>query len=312
MLADESDVKKPKLHHNMEQVTHQSAADGSWHVFPPVAKDNANGGTSQMGGSSRGISPGDNDGKSETSDFEKDFEDELFEELQACMEHSTPRVEDTSLPANAASEPDRLTSLPAELLARVLSWLPHTWLLGPARRISKVLTAVADAQAARLTQTKLKEALEAGFASDGRDVVPAQITVLTISVQQELSSAPRETFRGKYRALLFNLKDAKNPDLRHRLLEGTLCARELLRLSPREMAAEALQQQRSEWRQKRTRERIRPDWRECGGFTTTLFRCERCGGTESKVHQAIRAGRMAVDRARTYATCTSCRERWEV
>eukprot|EP00965_Chrysotila_dentata_P251063 6209811-Pleurochrysis_carterae.AAC.2 len=156
MLADESDVKKPKLHHNMEQVTHQSAADGSWHVFPPVAKDNANGGTSQMGGSSRGISPGDNDGKSETSDFEKDFEDELFEELQACMEHSTPRVEDTSLPANAASEPDRLTSLPAELLARVLSWLPHTWLLGPARRISKVLTAVADAQAARLTQTKLK------------------------------------------------------------------------------------------------------------------------------------------------------------
>uniref|UniRef100_A0A7S4EY66 TFIIS central domain-containing protein n=1 Tax=Chrysotila carterae TaxID=13221 RepID=A0A7S4EY66_CHRCT len=111
-------------------------------------------------------------------------------------------------------------------------------------------------------------------------------TAQTISVQQELSSAPRETFRGKYRALLFNLKDAKNPDLRHRLLEGTLCARELLRLSPREMAAEALQQQRSEWRQKRTRERIRPDWRECGGFTTTLFRCERCGGTESKDRRA--------------------------
>ena len=63
-------------------------------------------------------------------------------------------------------------------------------------------------------------------------------------------------------------------------------------------------------RKKRLRECVRKDWRE-GGFVTDLFRCESCGAAEARIHRTIRAGRSAVDRAATYATC-KCGNRWEV
>mmetsp|Transcript_24271 Transcript_24271/g.52370 ORF Transcript_24271/g.52370 Transcript_24271/m.52370 type:complete len:253 (+) Transcript_24271:69-827(+) len=247
--------------------------------------------------------------------------DELVAELEASMDH-----DDLQVPMEHLDEPNNsgatasaggnsastfISLLPPELLAKVLQFVPHPVLLTTLRLVGKHISDAAEAEAATRTQLKLQESLTAGFSADAR-LLPADIVALTWRVQHALHHpSHRRHFRSKYRAILFNLKDPKNPDLRHRLALGELQPEELLHLRTRELAGDALQQQRSAWRQKRTREQTRPD-RDCGGFVTNLFRCERCGRNECKVHRAVRAGRMAVDRARTYATCTHCKERWEV
>ena len=123
-------------------------------------------------------------------------------------------------------------------------------------------------------------------------------------------NAESANFSKKCRQLCFNLKDKKNPELRHKLLSGDLQPAALAQLSGKELASSSLQQQRSEWHQKRLRCAIKPE-REVG-FATDLYRCDNCGCASTRVHRVIRAGRMAVDRARTYATCVECKSRWEV
>ncbi|XP_050230131.1 transcription elongation factor TFIIS-like [Mercurialis annua] len=44
--------------------------------------------------------------------------------------------------------------------------------------------------------------------------------------------------RAKYRSLLFNLKDPKNPDFRRKILLGTIKPEELADMSPQEMASD--------------------------------------------------------------------------
>lgn len=133
---------------------------------------------------------------------------------------------------------------------------------------------------------------------------------LASQLEIALRACGTATFRSKYRQLVFNLRDPKNPQLRKRLLTGELAPDALLQLSGREMASVELQQQRSEWKKKRQRECVRE--RPLKGFVTDLYRCDRCDCTQAAVHRAIRAGQRHVDRARTYATCTECNHRWEV
>ena len=102
----------------------------------------------------------------------------------------------------------------------------------------------------------------------------------------------------------------KNEALRQRLLSGELSAAALVSLPAAQLASSTQLEEREAWRKKRLRECVRKDWRE-GGFVTDLFRCESCGAAEARIHRTIRAGRAAVDRAATYATC-KCGNRWEV
>ena len=44
-------------------------------------------------------------------------------------------------------------------------------------------------------------------------------------------------YRAKYRTLHFNMKDANNPSLRARILQGELDADTLVRMSPHELAS---------------------------------------------------------------------------
>jgi hypothetical protein len=133
---------------------------------------------------------------------------------------------------------------------------------------------------------------------------------LASELELALRACATATFRSKYRQLVFNLRDPKNPQLRKRLLTGELAPDALLQLSGRDMASVELQQQRSEWKKKRQRECVRE--RPIKGFVTDLYRCDRCDGTRAAVHRALRAGQRHVDRARTYATCTECNHRWEL
>ena len=98
------------------------------------------------------------------------------------------------------------------------------------------------------------------------------------------------------------------------LTAGELEARELVQLSVRDMAGEELKRQRTAWHAKALKRVLKPDWRSGqGGFTCDLFRCDRCGESQTRLHRTIRAGKRVPDEASTlYATCIACNARWEV
>ena len=98
-------------------------------------------------------------------------------------------------------------------------------------------------------------------------------------------------------------------ELRARLLSGELTPSALVRLSSQEMASGSLRAQRDEWHAKRLKCAIRPE--RSLGFRCDLYRCDRCGSHQTRVHRAIRAGQRQVDKARTYITCIDCNHRWE-
>ena len=87
-----------------------------------------------------------------------------------------------------------------------------------------------------------------------------------------------------------------------------------MQLSVRDMAGEELKRQRTAWHAKALKRVLKPDWRSGqGGFTCDLFRCDRCGESQTRLHRTIRAGKRVPDEASTlYATCIACNARWEV
>lgn len=57
-------------------------------------------------------------------------------------------------------------------------------------------------------------------------------------------------YKNKFRTLYFNLKDARNPELRCRVLSGDLTPEHLVSMTPRELASQEL----SQWRQRKKEE----------------------------------------------------------
>jgi hypothetical protein len=205
-----------------------------------------------------------------------------------------------------------LLQLPPELLSRVLGHASFQQ-LATLRQTSRGLDGAAGEEAVQRARQRLGEALGTGFRSDGLAVAPAKVVEVATSLEAALCIHRRAcSVAGarKFRQILFNVKDAKNPEIRGGLLSGALDPQALLHMSGRDMASAARKEQRSEWRQRQKQKCIRQDWRDAMP-KSDLHRCESCGGNETRVHRVRAAGRMAVDRVRTYATCVHCNARWE-
>ena len=260
------------------------------------------------------------------------------EEDQAWAEAWEEMEEELELEQEAA--PAFILLLPEEILHRVLGFLSHSTLVNTVFRVNVRLSRASAAEARTRTQTRLLDALIAGFGGAAEATRP-RLSSLATQLETALASAGSARYQSKFRQLIFNLKDPKNPDLRARLLSGDIGTADLLRLtaqqvvhttSPprtppnvpapppdphsracvrRQLAGSELQQQRSEWRRKGKLRAMRPHV-SSGGYETDLYRCDNCGGRSTRVHRSIRAGRTHVDRATTWATCTNCRHRWEV
>ena len=83
--------------------------------------------------------------------------------------------------------------------------------------VALLLQCAADAEASARTRLGLADALQAGFASDRRAVTASKVSTLACSLETALQDVQRGRSR-RYRQLLYNLKDAKNPDLRNALV----------------------------------------------------------------------------------------------
>jgi len=115
-------------------------------------------------------------------------------------------------------------------------------------------------------------------------------------------------YKQKFRSLCFNLKDEKNPDLRQDVLYGNITPKQLLQMSPEDMASKEMAKQRQEIARKKMEE-IKPD-RDSKAASTDQFRCGKCHKRETTYYQM--QTRSADEPMTTFVTCTNCGNRWKM
>ncbi|GKA02473.1 transcription elongation factor TFIIS-like protein [Tanacetum coccineum] len=110
----------------------------------------------------------------------------------------------------------------------------------------------------------------------------------------------------KYRSIMFNIKDAKNPDFRRKVLLGYVKPERILELTPEEMASTERQMEIGKIKEKALFdcERGLPP-----KATTDEFRCGRCGKRKCTYYQL--QTRSADEPMTTFVTCVNCDNHWK-
>ncbi|CAL1408109.1 unnamed protein product [Linum trigynum] len=112
--------------------------------------------------------------------------------------------------------------------------------------------------------------------------------------------------RAKYRSLMFNIKDAKNPDFRRKVLLGQWTPEQVVSLSSAEMASDARQKENEKIEAKAL---FDCELGSAPMATTDQFKCGKCGQRKCKYHQM--QTRSADEPMTTYVTCVNCDNRWK-
>ncbi|KAG2427388.1 hypothetical protein HYH02_014608 [Chlamydomonas schloesseri] len=114
-------------------------------------------------------------------------------------------------------------------------------------------------------------------------------------------------YKAKARSLCFNLKDAKNPDLRERVLSGSVPPEALVRLSAEEMASDEQKKKNRELKEWLAKEAVRGG--TSAAATTDMFQCGRCKQRKTTYYQL--QTRSADEPMTTFVTCMNCGQRWK-
>ncbi|EFJ51833.1 hypothetical protein VOLCADRAFT_116341 [Volvox carteri f. nagariensis] len=138
----------------------------------------------------------------------------------------------------------------------------------------------------------LAEALAVGFNSGGAVIEDALHELLAGS-----GSSVSGEYKAKARSLCFNLKDAKNPDLRERVLSGSIPPESLVRMSAEELASDEQKRKNREMKEWLAKEATRG---VNNAATTDMFQCGRCKQRKCTYYPMT-----------TFVTCTNCGQRWK-
>lgn len=159
-----------------------------------------------------------------------------------------------------------------------------------------------------LTEALCKVAGEVG--EESRDKVtacdPYRVAVSVESAMFEKWGKSNGGQKFKYRSIMFNVKDPKNPDFRRKILLGLVTPEKILELTPEEMASTERQMQNVKIKEKALFDCER------GGppkATTDQFRCGRCGKRKCTYYQL--QTRSADEPMTTFVTCVNCDNHWK-
>ncbi|KAL4297763.1 hypothetical protein GQ457_12G003120 [Hibiscus cannabinus] len=111
---------------------------------------------------------------------------------------------------------------------------------------------------------------------------PIRVAVSVESVMFEKMGKSNGAQKLKYRSIMFNIKDPKNPDLRRKVLLGEVKPERLITMTPEEMASDERQRENKEIKDKALFDCER------GGApkaTTDQFKCGRCGQRKTTYYQ---------------------------
>ncbi|GLC36228.1 hypothetical protein PLESTB_001366200 [Pleodorina starrii] len=170
-------------------------------------------------------------------------------------------------------------------------------------------------------RSMLAEALAVGFNGgsgdgDGSAAGPSSLqspNLLAAAIEDALyellgggGSSVSGEYKAKARSLCFNLKDAKNPDLRERVLSGSVPPESLVRMSAEEMASDEQKRKNREMKDWLAKEATRG---VNNAATTDMFQCGRCKQRKCTYYQM--QTRSADEPMTTFVTCTNCGQRWK-
>lgn len=114
------------------------------------------------------------------------------------------------------------------------------------------------------------------------------------------------SYKAKVRQLSFNLKDARNPDLRRRVLSGELEPSALPTLSAEDMASDAAKEEIARIREKKLFDSSPSSAKKA---TTDAFQCAKCRQRKTTYYQM--QTRSADEPMTTFVTCLVCNNRWK-
>ncbi|KAK8925630.1 hypothetical protein KSP39_PZI018609 [Platanthera zijinensis] len=135
---------------------------------------------------------------------------------------------------------------------------------------------------------------------------PIRIAVMVESTMFEKLGRSNGAHKVKYRSIMFNLKDAKNTDLRRKVLLGHVKPEKLVNMTAEEMASDDRKLANKQIQEKALFECER------GGpakATTDQFRCGRCGQRKCTYYQL--QTRSADEPMTTFVTCVNCNKHWK-
>lgn len=115
----------------------------------------------------------------------------------------------------------------------------------------------------------LQKSLEEG--ADGGD--PVELGVAIEIALHAAHTGVTPAYKAKFRQLHFNLKDDKNPDLRRRVLEGTILPDVLITLAPEELASDLKREENQKIRERKLFDAAPSAAKQA---TTDQFQCGKC------------------------------------
>ncbi|KAF6170298.1 hypothetical protein GIB67_042988 [Kingdonia uniflora] len=137
-------------------------------------------------------------------------------------------------------------------------------------------------------------------------VDPLRVAVSVESVLFEKMGKSTGPEKNKYRSIMFNIRDSKNPDLRRRLLLGQVKPEKLITMTPEEMASD---QRRLETTQIKKKALLECERGAAPKATTDQFRCGRCKQRKCTYYQL--QTRSADEPMTTFVTCVNCNNHWK-
>ncbi|KAJ0772035.1 putative transcription regulator IWS1 family [Helianthus annuus] len=135
---------------------------------------------------------------------------------------------------------------------------------------------------------------------------PYRVAVSVESAMFERWGRSNGAQKFKYRSIMFNIKDPKNPDFRRKVLLGHVKPERILELTPEEMASTERQMENVKIKEKALFDCER------GGppkATTDQFKCGRCGKRKCTYYQL--QTRSADEPMTTFVTCVNCDNHWK-
>mmetsp|Transcript_11207 Transcript_11207/g.20295 ORF Transcript_11207/g.20295 Transcript_11207/m.20295 type:complete len:310 (-) Transcript_11207:820-1749(-) len=155
-------------------------------------------------------------------------------------------------------------------------------------------------KARQLFREALSLAIGEGVTGD-----PEIAAVLIEEAMYRFFGSVNNEYKAKARSLNFNLRDAKNPALRGRVLLGEISSDELVTSKPEDLASEELRKRRQDLKDVLAKNAVRGD---VNLAVTDIFQCSKCKQRKCSYFQL--QTRSADEPMTTFVTCVNCGNKW--
>lgn len=153
--------------------------------------------------------------------------------------------------------------------------------------------------AALYTAVALDTALEA-------DAILQTCTAIELAIFRQNKEAVNDAYRNKLRSLILNMKNKNNPQLRSKILDGTILPEKLISMTSAELAPESLKKELEQLHQKNLFDAQGAVEKRA---VTDRFVCGKCKQREVSYYQM--QTRSADEPLTTFCTCEKCGNRWK-